>query len=152
MSDESVSNGPGGDRDGSGRFVTGNRAGRGNPHVRRLGELQGAVREAGTPERLREVLGALHARAVGGDPQAARTWLERVLGRAPEQQPDIGLELGDLTTADGIAEAMANVTAAAAAGEVPLAAAQQVVGLLERTSAATLVVDLERRLTELEKR
>ncbi|MCA8976786.1 MAG: hypothetical protein KDC98_18835 [Planctomycetes bacterium] len=108
------------------------------------------MREAATPGQLTEVLEALRVRAIDGDAQAARTWLERVLGRPPEQPAEVSLELGDLSTAAGIASAMAAVAAAAAAGEVPLPAAQQVVGLLRATSDATVLADIEDRLRKIE--
>jgi hypothetical protein len=73
-----VSNG----RNGRGQFARGNPGGPGNPSVRRLGDLQAAVRDAVTPEKLREVLDKLQSMAMEGDVSAARLWLERVLGRA----------------------------------------------------------------------
>lgn len=76
--------GPLGDgRDDRGRFVKGNPGGPGNPLGARVAKLRGALLEAVTPEDVRAVARALVEAAKGGNVQAAREVLQRVLG-APE--------------------------------------------------------------------
>lgn len=68
-------------RDDSGRFATGNRFGRGNPHAQRAQEVRAAFLAAITPQDVEEIARRLVEEAKGGDLGAAREVLLRVLGR-----------------------------------------------------------------------
>jgi hypothetical protein len=69
------------DRDGRGRFTAGNRAGRGNPHARRMAALRQAFLSVATEDRMRELGEAMYAAAVAGDWHAAGLFLRFVIGR-----------------------------------------------------------------------
>lgn len=76
------------DRDPTtGRFVAGNAAAVGHrrPHAARVAALRAALFDELTADRLREVIGAVIAAAVGGDVTAARLVLQYALG---EPQPE----------------------------------------------------------------
>ena len=73
-------NGTSGGRNPDGRFAPGNRAGRGNPHARRVARLRAALMRAVTPQDLAAVALALLAKAKDGDVAAARELLQRLLG------------------------------------------------------------------------
>lgn len=92
MSDETpLPNGSNG-RDEQGRFAPGWKGGPGNPLGKRMEELKTALLECTTAEQVRAVMEKLHALAVSGDVAAARVWLDRVFGRAPQSisfRPDI---------------------------------------------------------------
>lgn len=71
------------DRDPTtGRFVAGNTAAVGHrrPHAARVAELRTALFEELTADKLRAVIGAVIAAAVGGDVPAARLVLSYALG------------------------------------------------------------------------
>jgi hypothetical protein len=68
-------------RGADGKFATGNKAGRGNPHARRMAALRQAFLSAATEERLKELGEKLYAAAVGGDWIAAKLYLTYVVGR-----------------------------------------------------------------------
>lgn len=68
------------DRDNRGRFLPGNRAGRGNPLARRAQRLRAELYRAVTPDDLRAVVAALVAQAKLGDVPAARELLSRLIG------------------------------------------------------------------------
>ena len=80
------SNRPNGGRSADGRFVTGNRGGPGNPHLRHAAALQRAVREAVTGNELQQVLRKLRDQALEGDTAAARLLIERAIGK-PSDEP-----------------------------------------------------------------
>ncbi len=67
-------------RDDRGRFVAGCAGGPGNPHSRRVNQLRSALLDAVDEADIREIAAALVADARGGDVQAAREILRRVLG------------------------------------------------------------------------
>lgn len=67
-------------RTGDGRFAQGNTAGKGNPFAKRAGELRAALFDAVSDDDLRAVIIKLIELAKGGDTQAARLVLDRVLG------------------------------------------------------------------------
>ena len=64
----------------NGRFAPGNRAGRGNPHARRVARLRAALLRSVTPEDIVDVARALLAQAKEGDVAAAKELLQRLLG------------------------------------------------------------------------
>ncbi len=61
-----------------GRFKPGNKGGPGNPNVRRMGDLQAAVRDALEPKVLHGIVRKLSMLALEGDVGAAKILLERV--------------------------------------------------------------------------
>ncbi len=68
-------------RDERGRFADGNRAGRGNPHSRRVAELRSALLAAVTPRDVKQVVSVLLEKAKGGDTVAAAQLLDRTIGK-----------------------------------------------------------------------
>ena len=63
---------------GSGRFLPGNRAGRGNPQARRVAALRATLLQTVTPDDLTAVVRALIDKAKGGDVAAAvNSWTVR---------------------------------------------------------------------------
>ncbi len=77
-------------RGDGGRFLPGNKLGRGNPHARQHAALREALLAAVTPDDLQAVVRGLLEQAKQGNVPAARELLDRVLGRAapaPEEQP-----------------------------------------------------------------
>lgn len=119
------------DRDKSGRFTKGNKAGRGNPNWRRLAEHQAAVREAIEPGELRALLRKLYTDAMKGDAMAARTVLDRCLGRPREEPaPLVDLDVGELRDNEQVFAAARRVIRAAFAGEVPPDAARDLLSVL----------------------
>lgn len=68
-------------RSASGRFLPGNREGRGNPANRRAQKLRNALIRAVTPDDVRAVAATLTEAAKSGDVQAAKLLLSFVVGR-----------------------------------------------------------------------
>jgi hypothetical protein len=104
-------------RDPAGKFQKGCSAGPGRPAG--IGEHREALLRACTPADMEEVVRALVDQAKQGDAAAARLLMDRVYGRAREEQPTMRAELPDLTSAQEVAEAMRLVVAAVARGELP---------------------------------
>jgi hypothetical protein len=78
-----------GGRDAAGRFIAGNRYGKGNPHARRMAALRQAFLDAATEERMRTLGEKLYAAAIAGDWQATGLFLRFVIGRpADAVDPD----------------------------------------------------------------
>lgn len=69
-----------GNRDGQGRFIKGNKAGRGRPIGSRVDSLRRALLEAVSADDIIEIIRALIVRARGGDVGAAKMVLSYVLG------------------------------------------------------------------------
>jgi hypothetical protein len=88
--------GPDGDgRDAStGRFVVGNRAGRGNPLAARVAALRKALFDAITEEDLAAAVKALVTQAKNGDVAAIRELLDRCIGK-PGRVDDDGAHEAD---------------------------------------------------------
>jgi hypothetical protein len=101
MSVKTVDNG----RTPGGRFALGNAFARGNPNTRRMHELRHALLAAVRPEDVQAVGAKLLELARAGDIQAARLWLEFVVGKpsqaielsGPEGEP-VGLDWDRLQT------------------------------------------------------
>jgi hypothetical protein len=77
-------------RGAGGRFLPGNRHGKGNPHARQHAALREAMLSAVTVDDVHAVVRGLIEQARQGNVPAARELLDRVLGRpapAPEEQP-----------------------------------------------------------------
>ena len=149
---EDGSNGGSG-REKSGRFAPGNKFGQGNPHVRRLTEYRAAVREAIQPKYVATVLKKMVKLAVEeGDVAAARVLLERTLGK-PKDAPDEAFatfELPAISTASDCVTAAGKVLAAVAAGEVGMAEAGQITGMIEVLRRGIETASLEARVAALE--
>jgi hypothetical protein len=80
---------PGGKDPATGRFLPGNKCGRGNPHYRQLAANRTAFLEAVGPEQVRALAARLLARALEGDTDAARLVLAYAVGRPqPAADPD----------------------------------------------------------------
>ena len=73
----------------NGRFLPGNKAGRGNPHYRRLAANRTAFLEAVGPEQVKALAIRLCEQALAGDMDAARLVLAYGIGRPlPPVDPD----------------------------------------------------------------
>lgn len=118
--------------------------------MRHASALQGAVRQAVTPKDLTRVLHTLRDLALTGDVSAAKVLLERCLGRATEEPRPFNVALPDLTTAEGVADAMRAIVGAVASGDLTTADASAVVGLLRAVADATVFAELDARVSELE--
>ena len=137
----------------TGRFLPGNRAGCGNRLSHRVAALRRALIEAGE-SRLPAVVGMMLDRAQAGDVIAARLFLDRCLG-LPRQEPQEphGIDLGDLSTLEGVAVASERLVRLVAAGELD---GEQSAPLLAALSShrealeAIRVRELEGRISALE--
>src|SRR4051812_16452448 len=86
-----------------GRFGPGNRLSGGNPNARRLFELRKALLDSADADDVRRVGRRLLALAEDGDVQAAKLWLENVVGKpaqaielsGPDGEP-LGVDWGRL--------------------------------------------------------
>ncbi|MBM3559789.1 MAG: hypothetical protein FJX53_07955 [Alphaproteobacteria bacterium] len=138
-----------GERDASGRFVAGNRTSLrgGNPSLRRLGELQTAVREAATADDVRAVLAALKERALAGCCASASVWLSRTCG-APRTFVEV--DLPAIGTAADFGAAMRAILADVAAGRLDVAAAEKVATLARATADAVCYEQLAERVAAVE--
>jgi hypothetical protein len=137
------------ERDAAGRFQPGNTTSKkgGNPSLRRLGELQTAVRAAASPEAVAAVLEALHVRALAGDCASASVWLGRVLGPA---RAVVDVELPAVVDAPSASEAFQRIVEAAAAGRLDVDAAERLASLTARAAEANAWRDLAERVAALE--
>lgn len=137
-------------RTSSGRFAKGVS---GNPNGR-----------ARMPAALREILAAKAHEAVEAiarnisdpDPRialkAAELLLDRAYGKPPPASEGIALaDTGDTTTPDGLLKLHAAMLQAVANGNIALAEARDFSGLLETHRRLMETVDLEARLSRLEK-
>lgn len=141
----------GAERDAHGRFMPGHGVrSPGNPSVRRLGEMQAAVRRAVTPEALEQVLARLIESATAGDVAAARLVLERALGRVPDGPPGEVLDMPSIADPSGALAAAARLLEATASGEVPAAVAHHLVPLIELARRCAETDELARRVAALE--
>lgn len=138
-------NGPATDRDQAGRFKPGN-PGRpkGSRHRATLALLKLFEGEAGDIGR------ACIEAAKGGDVAAIRLVLERLL--PPAKERPLSIELPEVATAEGIAQAQAAILAAAADGDILPTEAGQLAALVEHRRRALETVELEQRVQALEER
>lgn len=151
------------ERDGSGRFRRGNSGGPGNPHVRRLGAFQTAVREAVEPADLADAMRSL-ASITRGEMQdggtypspadriaAARVLVERCAGKAeapPRFVPD-AIDLGPMESAADALKAARRIVVAMASGALDLDSGRVLLDGLRIVDQRQLA-DMEERLDALE--
>lgn len=118
MSDESVTDGGNGTSDetvahpvqagkdpNNGRFVAGNKYGRGNPLLRRLAEYRAVFNAAVEPKTLHAVISKMCVRAIkDGDVAAAKLILEYAIGKPEKFDPLAVAEYGPADQAAAIRE------------------------------------------------
>ncbi len=80
MNDQPSLNGNNG-RGPNGRFIPGNKLGKGNPHGRAVNQLRTVLFEVVTPQRFRKAVDAVLTKAERGDRQALSDLCDRMLGR-----------------------------------------------------------------------
>jgi len=128
---ETVSNGfnrtPTPDRSERGYFAKGNRGGPGNPNNRKTHEHRKVLLEAATPEKVREVERALYEKALAGDVNAMKVWLDHMVGR-PVQALEVTDGEGEPI---GISIQRIKVAILAAVGDDPAAKMRLARALLE---------------------
>jgi hypothetical protein len=121
----------------------------GNPHGRPRKGLATAERlRSKLLEDLPEILQGVVKAAKGGDLQAARTVLERVL--APLKPVEVPVELGALS--GSLAEQGTAIVQAMAGGLLTPGQTVQLLGALAAQARIVELDDLARRMAELEKR
>lgn len=135
----------------SGRFARGNKAASGNPIGRRQRALREAL-DAATPEDVAQVLEALRAAAVAGDVGAAGLWLANVVGKPRERAADAAVDLGDVTTAAGIAGAFSRIATAVGSGTLEVDTARSLAQLLQQINDATVLRQIEAQLRDAQAR
>jgi hypothetical protein len=98
---------PNANQDAQGRFVKGNKLGRGNPFARRLAAMRQAFAEAVSAEDLQALAKSLYERAIAGDNAAAVLVLAYVVGKPQRvvdpdtlDQQELAQQLGGATQAD----------------------------------------------------
>jgi len=96
------------------------------------------------------VLDATLQAARGGDMTAAKIILDRAW--PARKSRTVALDLPNVATAEGVTAAMAAVVRAMAAGEIAPDEAQAVASVIEGQRRAIETTDIDRRITELEKR
>jgi hypothetical protein len=143
-------NQPNGRDKATGRFQPGNRYGRGNPRsMARLVEARKAVSMATTPEGILAVLETLQARAMAGDVQAARVWLDRVCGKPREEPSGAEIPMDGLNTAAGVVAALGRIALSVTTGELSPAEGSAIGTLLRAVLDAGAVRDVEAELLKL---
>lgn len=89
------------------------------------------------------------AAAIGGDLQAARMVLERLVPQRRERPVDI--DLPDVSTIEGVNAAQAAILNAVAAGELLPGEGTALAGIVEQRRRAIETEDLEKRIEALER-
>lgn len=142
-------------RDSRGLFQKGNPGGPGNPKVRRIHELKQAVRDAVSADDLKAVMVGLVDRANGGDNDASRILLDRILGRPFVGKPDakpLNVGLPEIRSARDCVAATSRILRAMDRGEVDTDDAGRLSGLIELARRTIETSELERRVEEIEAR
>ena len=119
----------------------------GNPNGRPPGQSQITRLRASLAADVPDILAGLVLAAKGGDVQAARLILERVLPPVKAIEQAVRLELSDGDTLTAKASA---VLSAAASGDIPPGQAAQLIAALGSLAKLTEVDDLAARITTLE--
>lgn len=123
--------------------------------LRYLFEIQEAIRDVATPQRIRAVVAAIIKAAVQNeDMAAARLLFDRVLGR-PRAVPLVGGEMvvpTGLETASEVKDAANQILRAVAEGSLSPEDGQRAMSVVDTARKAVEIEDLERRITELERR
>lgn len=133
----------------TGRFLRGNKRGRGNPLARRTQKLRAAALRAVTPQDVAATLRALVEQARQGDVAAARLLLERTLGRREFDEPTLPPISGDPAT---LLQAAQDALAQAQSGAASTAAVGRALELLRAVADLWHLPEAERRLRALEDR
>jgi len=134
------------EKSAAGRFQPGNRHGRGRPSGSRNKAsiaLDKMLADDGA-----DVVRAVLAAARGGDMQAARLVLDRIV--PVRKGRSIQLDLPTIESAADVLTALSLTVAAMAEGEITPDEAAVVAGVLETKRKAIETVELEARLTHLE--
>jgi hypothetical protein len=134
------------EKSAAGRFQSGNRHGRGRPSGSRNKAsiaLDKMLADDGT-----DVVRAVLTAAKGGDMQAARLVLDRVV--PVRKGRSVQLDLPTIESATDVLAALSLTVAAMAEGEITPDEAAVVAGVLETKRKAIETVELEARLARLE--
>lgn len=75
----------------NGRFAVGNKMGRGNPHIDKVGKLRAAMFSAVSEKDMKKVFRKLVELAESGDIKAIDLLLNRVLGK-PQDSPQVAIQ------------------------------------------------------------
>jgi hypothetical protein len=124
-----------------GRFVAGNKCGKGNPHYRKLAANRRAFLDVVGPEEVADLARALYRQALAGDREAAKVVLAYALGRpATSEDPDAAAlrELQLAARWPGSAEILAALLESLDAGE----AVQRVRGVSDPAALRVLLSEL----------
>jgi hypothetical protein len=161
-----IRNGQGGGRDERGRFsrAAGWRGGPGSARLRRLGAARAAALSIAAirairPGDLGRVLRRLLTISTQSEDEAAavaasKALLDRVVGRAREQDPlraPLAVELGALVSPQDCADAVSSIASAFVAGAVDQSAAALLLGIVQTRAKVLELVEHERRIVELER-
>jgi hypothetical protein len=84
-------------RGAKGRFLPGNKEGRGNPLAGKVAKLRGAMVASITTKDIRAIMDKVKEKAKTGDTASAKLVFERTLG--PVEAVDVLAELGELRVA-----------------------------------------------------
>ena len=141
------------ERDRSGRFLPGNSVGRENRGQAERGEIRRAIRRSVTADDYDAVVTRIMRAAKNGSVQAASWIADRLDGRPRNEPEDTNapIEIPDLEDLESCAKAQRAVTRSAARGEITLAQGERLSALVAATADRLRDVDLEARITELER-
>ncbi len=136
----------------TGRFASGNRYGRGSTIMRQRRALSDQLRAATTRDEIADVLAKLRDLALRGDVAAANSWLSYVVGRPREADatPAAIALPPDTTSPAGVVATLDTLVRAAAAGQLAVADATALAGVVSRIGDATALADFDARLRQIE--
>jgi hypothetical protein len=140
------------DRDDRGRFLRGNKSGRGNDLHRRVARHRELVDKAVSDADTLRVLGALAKAARGGDVAAGRLVLAYKLGRArlAPAAEHVDVEIPAIASAADCVAASSAILGALANGRLTPEAALQLASVVEMGRKAVESHEFETRLRALE--
>lgn len=136
-------------RDQAGRFTPGQS---GNPKGKPKGTLHKATRAA--LELMQGQLEALTqtviSAALAGDLTAAKIIFDKLVPAAKESPIEPGVVTLPMLSAESVPDAVAQVVAAVAAGDLPPSQGQALVGMLDGYRKSVELAEIEKRLAALE--
>jgi hypothetical protein len=135
-------------RDVTTRFRRGNQAARGRQS--KGADLERALREAVSPEDLVDVARRVLKGAKAGNVRAAALLFDRMMGRALPAERGCPVIKLDCTTAMGCMESHGRILEQLGRGELSLDQARELAQLIALARESVIVVELERRLAQLE--